>query len=125
MAVHVNGYAVDLLRRVRAMQLSMREPLWLPRRCCGDEVYEARRALTPYDAVAVSVRGHEGKKRAAAEVFLADLVGEQVRLAQEQGVFTPQGAQTRSPCKYARTPRHCARPLPPVVMCLLGFGLVA
>ena len=97
-AADVSGYAVDVLRRARAMQLSMRQTLRLPRRCTRDELYEARRALTPYDAVAVSVRGHGGKKRAAAAVSLADLVGEQVRLAQEQGVFTPQGARTRSPC---------------------------
>ena len=86
-AAGVNGYAVDVLRRGRAMQLSMRQTLPLPRRCTRDELYEARRAIMPYDAVAVSVRGHRGKKRAAAAVSLADLVGEQVRLAQEPGVF--------------------------------------
>ena len=51
----VNGYAVDVLRRARPMQLSMRQTLRLPRRCTCDELYEARRALTTYDAVAVSV----------------------------------------------------------------------
>ena len=88
-AADVNGYAVDVLPRARTMQLSMRQTLRLPRRCTRDELYEARRAITPYDAVAVSMRGHGGKKRAVAAVSLADLVGEQVRLAQEQGVFNP------------------------------------
>ena len=96
-AADVNGYAVDVLRRARAMQLSMRQPLRLPRRCTRDELYEARRALTPYDAVAVSVRGHGGKKRAAAAVSLADLVGEQVRLAQEQGVLNPPKEKEQNP----------------------------
>ena len=60
-------------------------------------MYEARRALTPYDAVAVRVRGHRDKKRAAAAVPLADLVGEQVRLAPEQEVFTPSSATDKIP----------------------------
>ena len=125
-AADVSGYAVDVWRRARAMQLSMRHTLRLPRRCTRGELYEARRALTPYDAVVVSVRGHRGKKRAAVVVSLADLVGEQARLAREQGVLTPpQGARTRSPCWYARTPRHCGGPLPPAAMCLLEFGLLA
>ena len=80
-AATVNGYAVDVLRRARAMQVSVRQTLRLPRRCTRDELYEARRMLPPYDAVAVSVRGHGGKKRAVAAMPLADLVGEQVRLA--------------------------------------------
>ena len=96
-AANVNGYAVDVLCHARAMQLSMRQTLRLPRRCTRDELYEARRAITPYDAVAVSVRGHGGKKRAAAAVSLADLVGEQVRLAQEQGVFTPPRGTNKIP----------------------------
>ena len=50
-AADVNGYAVDVLRRARAMQLSMRQGLRLPHRCTGDELYEARRAITPYDVV--------------------------------------------------------------------------
>ena len=90
-------YAVDVLRRARAMQLSMQQTLQLLRRCTGDELYEARRALTPYNAVAVSLRGHGGKKRAAVVVPLADLVGEQVRLAQEQGVFTPPTGTNKIP----------------------------
>ena len=45
----------------------------------------------------VSVRGHRGKTRAAAAVSLADLVGEQVRLAQEQGVFTPPRGTNKIP----------------------------
>ena len=77
-----DGYAVDVLRCARAMQLSMRQTLWLPRRSTRDELYEARRAITSYDAVAVSVREHGAKKRAAVSVSLADFVGEQVRLAQ-------------------------------------------
>ena len=96
-AADVNGYAVDVLRRARAMQLSMRKTLRLPRRCTRDELYEARRALTPYDAVAVSVRGHWGKKGAAAGVSLAHLVGEQEHLAQEQGVFAPPGGTNKIP----------------------------
>ena len=75
-----------MLRCACAMQLSMRQTLRFPCRCTRDELYEARRALTPYDAAPVSVRGHWGKKCAAAGLPLADLVGEQVRLAQEQGV---------------------------------------
>ena len=67
-AADVNGYAVDVLRRARAIQVSMRQTLRLPRRCTRDELYEARRAIAPYDAVAVSVPGHGGKKRAAAAV---------------------------------------------------------
>ena len=108
-AADVNGYAVDALRRARAMQLSMRQPLRLPRRCTGDEVYEARRALTPYDAVAVSARGHGGKKHAAAAVFLADLVGEQVRLAQEKGVFTPPKGHKQDP-RVSMRGRHAIVP---------------
>ena len=96
-AADVNGYAVDVLRPARAMQLSMRPTLRLPRRCTRDELYEARHALTRYHAVAVSVRGHGGKKRAAAAVCLADLVGEQVHLAQEQGVFTPPMGTNKIP----------------------------
>ena len=96
-AADVNGYAVDVLRRARAMQLSMRQTLRLPRRCTRDELCEARRALTPYDAVTLTVRGHGGKKRAAAAVPLADLVGEQVRLAQEQGVSTPPRGTNKIP----------------------------
>ena len=96
-ATDVNGYAVDVLRLARAMQLSMRQTLRLPHRCTRDELYEARRALTRYDAVAGSVRGHGGKKRVAAAVPLADLVGEQVRLAQEQGVFTPPRGTNKIP----------------------------
>ena len=75
----------------------MRQTLRLPLRCTRDELYEARRAITPYDAVAVSVRGHGGNKRAAAAVSLADLVGEQVHLAQEQGVFTPPKGHEQDP----------------------------
>ena len=96
-ASHGNGYAVDVLRGARAVQLSMRQKLRLPGRCTRDELYEARRATTLYDAVAVSVPGHGGKKRAAAAVSLADLVGEQVRLAQEQGVFTPPRGTNKIP----------------------------
>ena len=125
-AADVNGYAVDVLRPACAMQLSMRQTLRLPRRCTRDELYEARRAITPYDAVAVSVRGNTGKKSAASAVSVAELVVEHVRRAQEQGVFTPpQGARTRSPCWYARVPYRCGGPLPPAAMCLLGFALVA
>ena len=125
-AVDINGYAVVALRRARAMQLSMRQTLRLPQRCTRDELYEARHALTPYNAVAVSVHRHRGKKRAAAAVSLAYLVGEQVCLAQEnKGCSRPQGVGTRSPCRYARTPRNCGGPLPPAATCLLGFGLVA
>ena len=94
-AADFNGYAIDVVRRACAMQLSMRQTL--PSRCTRDELYEARRAITSYDAVAVSVRGHGGKKRAAAVVSLADLVGEQVHLAQEQGVFTPHKGQEQDP----------------------------
>ena len=47
--------------------------------------------------MAVSVRGHGGKKRAAVAVSLADLVGEQVCLAQEQGVFTPPRGTNKIP----------------------------
>ena len=47
--------------------------------------------------MAVSVRGHGGKKRAAAAVPLANLVGEQVRLAQEEGVFTPPRGTNKIP----------------------------
>ena len=72
-AADVNGYAVDVLRRARAMLLSMRETLRLPRRCNCDELYEARRAITRYHAVVVSVPGHGGKKRAAAAVSLVVL----------------------------------------------------
>ena len=89
-----------------------------------DELYEARRAITLYDAVVVSVRGHGGKKCAAPAVSLADLVGQQVRLAQEQGMFNPpppQWARTRALCWYARTPRRCGGALPPGAMRLLGF----
>ena len=124
----VNGYAVDVLRRARAMQLSMRQTLRLPRRCTCDELYEARRAITPYNAVSMSVRGHGGKKHAAAAVSLADLVGEQVRLAQEQGVITPPRGTNKIHvlvCTDATPQRHCGGPLPPAAMCLLGFGLVA
>ena len=96
-AAGVSGYAVDVLRRARAMQPSMRQTLWLPRRCTRDELYEARRALTPHDAMAVSVRGYRGKKRAAAAVLLADLVSEQVRLAEEQGLFTPPRGTNKIP----------------------------
>ena len=127
-AANVNGYAVDVLRRARAMQLSMRQTLRLPCRCTRDELYEARRAITPYDAVAVSVRGHGGKKRAAAAVFLADLVIVPVSkcaLYKNKGCSAPQGARTRSPCWYARTPSRCGGPLLPGAMCLWGFGLVA
>ena len=88
-AGEVNGYAVDVLRCARAMQLSMRQTVRVPRRCTRNELYEARRALTPYDAVAVRVRGHKGKKLGSAAVSLVDLVREQVSVAQEQGVFTP------------------------------------
>ena len=122
-AADVNGYAVDVLRRARTMQLSMRQTLQLPRRCTRDELYEARRPITPYDVVAVSVCGHGGKKRAAAAVSLADLVSEQVRPA--RGVHPPKGPEQGSPCWYARTPRRWGGPLPPAAMCLLGFGLVA
>ena len=45
--VDVNGYAVDVLHRAHAMQLSMRQTLRLPGKCTHDELYEARRALTP------------------------------------------------------------------------------
>ena len=93
----VNGYAVDVLRRARAMQLSIEQTLRMPRRCTRDELYEARRAITPYDAVDVNVRGHGSKKRAVVAVSLADLVGEQVRLAQEQGVFTPPKEHEQDP----------------------------
>ena len=86
-----------MLPRARAMQLSMRKTLRLPRRCTRDELYEARRALTPYDAVAVTVRGHGGKKRGAAAVFVADLVREQVRLAREQGVLSLPRGTNKSP----------------------------
>ena len=96
-AADVNGYALDVLRHARAMQLSMRQTSRLPRRCTRAELYEARRALTPYDAVAERLRGHVGKKRAAARVPLAHLVGEQVRLAQEQGVFTPPRGTNKIP----------------------------
>ena len=42
--------------------------------------------------MAVSVREAAGKKRAVAAVSLADFIGEEVRLSQEQGVFThPRG----------------------------------
>ena len=92
-AADVNGYAVDVLRRARAMQLSMRQTLRLPRRCTRDELYDKACA----NAVRCRVRGHGGKKRAAAVVSLADLVGEQVRLAQEQGVFTPPRGTNKIP----------------------------
>ena len=81
-AANANAYAVDVLRRARAMQLSMRQTLWLPRRSTRDEMYEARRAITSYDAVAMGVREHGAKKRAGVSVSLADFVGEQMRLAQ-------------------------------------------
>ena len=77
-ASNVNGYAVDVLRR--AMQLFVRQTLGLPRRCTHDGLYEARRELTPYDAVAVSVRGPGSKKRVAT-ASLVDLVYEPVRVA--------------------------------------------
>ena len=59
-AADVNGYAVDVLRCARAMQLSMRQTLPFPPRCTRDE-FEARRAITLYDAVVVSAgtRGQE------------------------------------------------------------------
>ena len=85
-AAHVNGYAVDIPWCARATQLSMRQTLRLPRRCTRDDLYEARCAITPYDAPFVSVRAHRDKKCAVAAVSLPDRVGEQVRLAQEQGV---------------------------------------
>ena len=94
-AADVDGYVVDVLRRARTTQLSMRQTLRLPRRCNRDELYEARRAIRSYDAVALSVRGHGGNKRAAAVACLADLVGEQVHLAQEQGLFTPPGGTNK------------------------------
>ena len=45
-AARVNGYAVDVLRRARARQLSMRQTLRFPCRCTRDELYEARRAIS-------------------------------------------------------------------------------
>ena len=75
-ATDVNGYAVDVLRRGCAMQLSMRHTSRLPRRCTGDELYEVRHAIMLYDAVAVSVWGQGDKKHAAAAASLADVVGE-------------------------------------------------
>ena len=84
-ASDVNGYAVDVLRRARD-------------RHCGCLIgAPVRRSVTAYDAVAVSVRGHTDKRRAAAAVSLADLVGEQVRLAQEQGVFIPPRGTNKIP----------------------------
>ena len=104
-AANINRYAFDVLRRAHAMKPSMGQTLRLPRRSTRDELYDARRAITPYTAVAVSVRAHGGKKRAAVVVSLADLVGEQVRLAQEQGVFTPPRGTSKIPvlvCTDAR-----------------------
>ena len=103
-AAHVNGYAVDVLRRARTMHLSMRQTVRLPHRWTRDELYEARRAPTPYDAVAMSVRGHWGKKSAAVAASLANLVGEQVCLAQEQGVSIPPRGTNKIPvlvCAHA------------------------
>ena len=62
-----------------------------------NELYEALRAITLYDALAVSVRGHGGQIRAAAAVSLVELVGEQVCFAQEQGVFTPPRVTNKIP----------------------------
>ena len=121
-AADVNGNAIDV---ARAMQLSMRQTLRFPRRRTRDELYEARCAITLYDAVAVSVRGHGGKKRAAAAVSLADLVGEQVRRTQEQGVFTPPRGTNEIPMLVCTDATPLWGPLPPAAMCLLGFGLVA
>ena len=47
--------------------------------------------------MAVSVRGHGGKKHVAVVASLADLVGEQVRLAHERGVFTPPRGMNKIP----------------------------
>ena len=48
------------------------------------------------DAVAMSVRGHGGKKRVGV-VSSADFLGEQVRLVQEQRVFTPLRGTNKIP----------------------------
>ena len=58
--------------------------------------------MTPYDAMGVSVRGHAGKKCAAATVSLAYVVGEQVRLAQDQGLCTLTRGTNKIPMMVCR-----------------------